>query len=847
MGVNNKNAVKKETKTRFKGFDVGNSSFTIDKFTCKSKLNDKKEPCSNFCEVQRVRIEGEKRPLFYGGRCEKFEVSERKGKGQGIPNLFNERMELLMAGFNEEAKTDKITIGIPRGLTIFYQFFPFWKTFFSELNFNVILSNTSDRPLTTKSLELVTAETCFPIELMHGHVYDLLEKEVDFVFAPFIVNQKAEADNPTSNCNCPWVQTYPFMVRGAVGPEKYGNKLLIPTLHFRLPAVLKKELSGFMKEKFGISKSKVIKAINLADSAQLDFEMAVRSRGQEVLDNLPQDKVALVIIGRPYNTNDPGLNLNMVKKLINLDVLPIPIDFLPLKKERIFDDYSMMYWPNGQKIISAARIIAKDDRLHLVYMSNFRCGPDSFLSHYVREELKGKPYLQIEVDEHSADAGMITRYEAFLDSLKGYSQVEKKQEKIFRPGSMRSTTDRKRVLYIPYMNDGAEALAAAVRSTGAESEVLPMQDEEDLELGRKYTSSRECFPMICTTGNFLRKLMEPDCDPKRVSFFMPDHNGPCRFGQYNKFQRIIFDRLGFSDAEIISPANDGAYEDISDGQGTKLRFRAWKGFVAIDLLRKMQQERRPYEVVKGETNKIYKQSLKEVITSIEQGANDLPDVLERKAKDFKAINVVDGARKPVIPILGEIFMRDNAFCSGYLIEKLEELGAETVISPFSEWITYSTYRYWRDSIWKNDIKGIFQSKIQEFSQKISAKKLHKSVGHAVEHKRDIPMNEMLTLCEPYVHKDYDGDPALAFGAASGLMQTEISGIVNILPFACMPGTLIQSVSHVFRKDHDNVPWEDVAYDGQENMGIETRLQAFMHQAKGYSKLKGYDKPRTWPS
>lgn len=835
----------KEKTTRFKGFDVGKSSFSIDKFICKSKLNDKKEPCSNFCEVQRVRIEGEKRPLFYGGRCEKFEVSDRKGKGMGIPNLFLERMKLLMGDFKNEEKNGRISIGIPRGLTIFYQYFPFWRTFFSELGFHVVLSKPTDRPLITKSLELVTSETCFPVELMHGHMVDLLEKDIDYLFTPFIVNEEGSKKNPTNNCNCPWVQTYPFMVRGAIGAEKYGDKILIPTLHFRYPGTVKKELSNFMKNQFGISKAKSAKALIQATQVQKDFQDAVSKKGQEVLNNLPADKEALVIIGRPYNTNDPELNLNMVKKLINLNVLPIPIDFLPIRPDDIFDDYGSMYWPNGQKILSAARMIARDERLHLVYMGNFRCGPDSFLAHYVREELKGKPYLQIEVDEHSADAGMITRYEAFLDSLKGSQQVERQPEIVFRPGSERVYVDKKRVLYIPYMNDNAHALASAVRSTGGEAEVLPMQNEQDLELGRKYTSSRECFPMICTTGNFLRKLMEPGIDPKRVSFFMPDHNGPCRFGQYAKFQRVIFDRLGFKDAEIVSPGNDKSFTGISDGHDTQVRYRTWKGFVAIDLLRKLQQERRPYEAVKGETNKVYEESLHAVISSIEGGAKDLPDVLERAAQTFKGIQIVNGYRKPVIPIVGEIFMRDNAFCSGFLVQKLEELGAETIMSPLSEWITYSTYRYGRDSIWKNDIKGLFKSKLQAISQTLSANKLHKAVGDAVEHHRDIPLKEMLTTCDPYIHKDYDGDPPLAFGMAAGLTETGISGVANILPFACMPGTLIQSVSHVFRKNHDNIPWEDIAYDGQDNLGIETRLQAFIHQAKEYSKAKGYDKPRVW--
>ena len=95
--------------------------------------------------------------------------------------------------------------------------------------------------------------------------------------------------------------------------------------------------------------------------------------------------------------------------------------------------------------------------------------------------------------------------------------------------------------------------------------------------------------------------MEPGIDPSKVSFFMPDHNGPCRFGQYNKFQRILFDRLGYTGAEIISPSNDNSYEDISGGHGTQFRFQAWRGFVAVDILRKFKQEHKPYELIPGNT------------------------------------------------------------------------------------------------------------------------------------------------------------------------------------------------------------------------------------------------------
>jgi len=821
-------------KTRFKGFDVGKTEFSLDRFTCKS--------CSNMCEIQRVRIVGETKPLFYGGRCEKYEIEERKGKGKDIPNLFEERIKILMGDYeeNKKGKNGKTTIGIPRALMLYYQQFPFWRTFFEELNFEVIISDESDHQLVKKSLELMVAETCLPVELIHGHVENLLKKEVDHIFIPFVVNVKADKENPTSNCNCPWIQSHPFMLRSAFTDEKIREKFLIPTLHTKyFGRVFNNEMSKFMKTKFGVSKSKTVNAIKKADQAQIMFEEQVKKRGKEVLSNLPQDKKALVILGRPYNTSDPYLNLRLVEKLINQNTLPVPVDFLPLHEENIFDEYRTVYWPNSQKILAATRIIQKNDNLYGVFLGNFRCGPDSFITHFVREEMNGKPYLHLEVDEHSADAGMITRCEAFLDSLEGYQKVKSNQITDKQKYPEPEDKLEGRTLYLPYASDQVHMIAAAARSVGIKAEVLPMQDEKDLEIARKYTNGQECFPMICTTGSFLKKLMEPGFDAKKASFFMPEHNGPCRFGKYNKLQKVIFNRLGYHDATILSPSNDDSYAAIARENSGKFRFNAWKGFVANDLLRKLLQEKRPYELIKGQTNKVYQKHLNLLIKSIETGEKNVGDVLKEAGKEFSEIHLKNGKRKPLVAIVGEIFMRDNPFCSSFLINRLEALGAQTIIAPFSEWIQYSTYRYWRDSKWRGDLKGLFKSKIQEFAQHISANSLTKNVRELLMMKDEVEVKDMLKRCEPYIHRDYDGDPPIALGSASALVEQKISGVVHIMPFTCMPGTLICSVSNDFRKDHNNIPWENFAYDGQEDAAIDTRLQAFMHQVEEYCTVNKF--------
>jgi predicted nucleotide-binding protein (sugar kinase/HSP70/actin superfamily) len=522
-------------KTRFKGFGVRNATYKVSRFTC--------QECTNHCEIRRVKITGEKKSLFYGGRCEKWETDDRKKVANNIPNLFKKRTEMLMEGFEEKESWKSTSIGIPRALMVFYQQFPFWRTFFEQLGFTVVISKESDKSLLTKSIETITTETCLPVEMMHGHVIDLVEKEVDYIFLPFIVNGKERKGNKTFNCNCPWIQTYPFMVKAALRGKVDESKLLMPTLHFRFfERALVKEMTAFFNEKFGISKSDIRKAVYKADEIQTLFEKRLIDYGKEVLSSIPDNCRPVVLLGRPYNGTDQHLNLGLVEKLINQNVMPIPLDMLDLSPYNIFENYRNMYWPNGQKLIAAAQLVAKNDNLHAVYISNFRCGPDSFIWHYVTEELKGKPFLHLEVDEHSADAGMITRIEAFLDSLSGAEQNKKKDIKIFRPRPGSSSPQKERVMYFPYMNDGAYMIAAAARSCGIPAEVLPKQTEEDLAIGRKYTSSKECFPMICTTGSFIKKLTEPGADPSKMSFFMPDHNGPCRFGQYNHFHRILFQR-----------------------------------------------------------------------------------------------------------------------------------------------------------------------------------------------------------------------------------------------------------------------------------------------------------------
>jgi predicted nucleotide-binding protein (sugar kinase/HSP70/actin superfamily) len=187
-----------------------------------------------------------------------------------------------------------------------------------------------------------------------------------------------------------------------------------------------------------------------------------------------------------------------------------------------------------------------------------------------------------------------------------------------------------------------------------------------------------------------------------------------------------------------------------------------------------------------------------------------------------------------VAIIGEIFMRDNAPCNGDIANRLEDLGIEVMIGPFSECIYYSTYRFTRDSRWKNDNIGVIKSKIQGFGQDVIAYSLLRGIKEFTDHQKDVSLHDMLNLCNTYINKFYDGDPPIAMGTSMALYERGVSGLAAILPFTCMPGTVVASVSDTFRKDHNNIPFINIAYDGQDSVSLDTRLQAFAFQVKEYA-------------
>ncbi len=803
----------------FKGFDLSKRSYKVTTFECAE--------CANRCDIKRVSFDGEK-PLFYGSRCEKYDVKKKNAATHALPDLFAEREEMLASAVIPGKVPDNaLTIGIPRMLYV-NDFLPYWRAFFGELGYRVVLSEKTNRTLVNRAVETTAAETCFPAKVAIGHIQDLLDKKVDVLFVPSFIQFPAPHGQAGTQA-CPYAQALPYIAKASI---KFGEtKMIEPILFLQDERHFEKSMQGIGKA-LGKNRRAVNRAQRLAWSVQENYHAAAEERGREVLSMLKPGEKALVLVGRNYNTCDPGLNMNLPAKVLDLGVQAIPMDFLPLHQADL-SDQEHMYWRSGQKIMAAARTIRGHKGLYPLYITNFGCGPDSFITHFFRQEMGGKPFLQLEIDEHSADAGAITRIEAFLDSLNNV-----KDDRHVAPfvilnkgnGSLRPNK-----VYFPPMTDHAYALAAAFRACEVEAEVLPESDDETVRIGREHTSGRECFPLALTTGDMIKATRRPGFEPEQSAFFMPTGRGPCRFGQYHRYHRQVLDKLGLEKVKILAPMQDESLHDDVSMFDKDFVLMSWRGVYAVDMLQKALWEHRPHEKQKGQADRVYRTSLDRLSSAIEKREDLLP-VLHQAYQDFTSIDIAERS-KPVIGVVGEIYIRSNRFSNEDVVRQIERLGGEAWVAPISEWLLYVNNMAKTSAKMNRSWKDLLKAYLTQYVQHRDEQRFLSGFNGSMRSLREPSIEQTLRTALPYIHHSFEGEAVLSVGKAIDYINRGVSGIVNVMPFTCMPGTIATAVLKRVREEHDNIPLLNIAYEGQGDSQTVTRLEAFMHQARSYQEAK----------
>jgi predicted nucleotide-binding protein (sugar kinase/HSP70/actin superfamily) len=240
-----------------------------------------------------------------------------------------------------------------------------------------------------------------------------------FLFLPSMINMPT-ATAAEVGFYCPMVHSNAYMLRTALGLDR--SSTLTPVIRLKHdPDILALEIAEEMGWKLGLRKSQIKKAVERGLEAQAGFVKQMQQRGKQILDDQRSEEPLVVVTGRPYNLYDNRVNLRLGENLAKTGVKAIPMDFVDVSAVDL-SDFPSMYWGLGAQILRTAKFVRQNPNFFGLHLTNFECGPDSFIEHFFKHVMGEKAYLILELDEHSGVAGVMTRLEAYKNVIENSMQ-----------------------------------------------------------------------------------------------------------------------------------------------------------------------------------------------------------------------------------------------------------------------------------------------------------------------------------------------------------------------------------------------------------------------------------------
>jgi predicted CoA-substrate-specific enzyme activase len=419
ISLKEKMAREDKTRSSFRGLDSAiNDRMAYAEKTCRADAN-----CHNQCKLKIYDFDGRK--SIWGGECGRYELIGRKGpKKEDYFRLREKIWQAHMSGVYDELSGERVmevdgrpTVGMQRALYSL-QSGVLWAHFFERLGFRTILTPPTNSHISSSGIEAMTAETCYPVKVSHGHVKELIGK-TRYLYLPSMINMRTPKESETG-FYCPLVQANQYVVRNALDLNK--DSILSPIIHLKYDTpTLALELGEQLSRRLGKSRLERRKALEYAMERQDGFIRAMHEKGKEIMDTHSPECPLVVVTGRSYNLYDERLNLRLGQNLAKIGISALPMDFIDVTSVDL-SDFPSMYWGLGAQILRTAKFIQGRPNYFGLHITNFSCGADSFIEHFYKYIMGDKPYLILELDEHSAVAGVMTRLEAYKNVIENTMQ-----------------------------------------------------------------------------------------------------------------------------------------------------------------------------------------------------------------------------------------------------------------------------------------------------------------------------------------------------------------------------------------------------------------------------------------
>jgi predicted nucleotide-binding protein (sugar kinase/HSP70/actin superfamily) len=631
-------------------------------------------------------------------------------------------------------------------------------------------------------------------------------------------------------------------IRFGAFPEKLGLDALVRSL-----------------SRWRIARRAVREALSSAREAEERFERAVRSRGEVMIGSLGEGGRAVVVLGRPYSARMlPG---EARRALASGGVAIVPQDFLQPSEDDLRAAAREMHWDCGRRILAAARTVARDGRLGAVYLTHARCGPDSFILKYTREILDGRPWMALELPPGDDDpAPLVERCAAFRAAwdaqyepgpaavtaglpvgranAPGRSPQPREIPEHAEPPRKK---DVKTLIHFPDMGVAAETGVAALSAFDIEGEVV-RADEESLRAAAGYTSGDECLPYVVTIGNLVKTARAGSFDPARAAFFMATSSGSCRFGQYRRGFRMCLDALGHDDIRVISL--NQSEEKTKQMPGLGFGLLLWKGLTALGAVEQVAMHVRPRASDPEEADRARDESRDDVLGCLRR-RRDPREALVRAASRFGSVGIDPGALPVTIALTGEIFVRLQPFSNSGVVRLIEEAGGEVVMPPFEEWLHHVSRCIWLAA--RAHGRGMAQLKLRaaEWYMRRGERRARDVLRHsgAPVPPSQPEIEEIWRASNEAGFIPWFGDASISLGRAISMRRRGARGVVNLVPYGCLPGTTSEAVFAARRDALRGIPVLHLSLDGGPGPEVRERVMALVEAAKGYSPPPEPPRPR----
>jgi predicted nucleotide-binding protein (sugar kinase/HSP70/actin superfamily) len=419
----------------------------------------------------------------------------------------------------------------------------------------------------------------------------------------------------------------------------------------------------------------------------------------------------------------------------------------------------------------------------------------------------------------------MTRIEAFFDVLRR----PRKESPARRPFAAPPTAINGRRLWIPDMHPfTTELAAAAMRGGGFDARALPPETEQSFELGRSLTRGSECLPTALTIGSLLAAMRSSAPDMKHA-FFMASAQGPCRFGQYVTLHRQILDREGFDDVPILSASSHLGYAGLSE----PIRRQIFKAMLVGDILMKAGCKVRPYEREAGETNYRLEREMAR-LASVFETDGDLTKAVGESVRRIATVPVEDGPRKPLVGIVGEIYVRNNVFANEHVVRSIEKLGAEAWMAPLAEWVLF-TSSMWniRENLDQKFSTQLLKSWVKWRWLRHWERRLYGAASPLLDDRHEPDLDDVLASAMTKLPDSIGGEAILTVGRAIEFVKQRAAMVVNVAPFSCMPGTITTALFRQVSAE-TGTPIVNLFYDGtgSQNRSLEVYLRTALNADAG---------------